>query len=304
MLPRPDRTGPTHAQDGTRRPRAHRVRNQAVLAPVAAADDVAGARGGHGDALRLQESAPIARRDQLGRGLARAVGIVAAQRVALAVGIRPLAVEIDLVGGHHDRDAAVGHSAQRVEQVRGSHRVGREGRERVAVAGADQRLRSQMEDELGPRLAHRGGDRRGVAQIDDLARDRRVEIDEPVERRLVGRQCNPGDLGAEATQPEREPRSLEAGVAGEDDALAAPERAVGRHAGHRSRRGRIVRAALTTASRARAPTATAPRAGFARAACPSAARSRCRRTPSARRRAPGRRAAPAPSSSSPRRCDR
>ncbi len=173
--------------------------------------------------LRFQEGAAVARRDQLGGRLAGAVGIVAAEGIVLAVRIRPLVVAIDLVGRDDDGDADVVEIAQRVEQMRRAHRVGREGRERVAVARPHQRLRREMEDDLRPRRAHRGGGRGGVAQVDDPAGEHSVEVGEPVQALVRGGEREPGDVGAEPLQPERQPRALEAGVAGEEDALAAPE---------------------------------------------------------------------------------
>ena len=82
---------------------ADAVGHQPVGRPVAAADDVAGARRGDRDA-RLAPGTSARQRagDQLGAGLARAVGVVAAQRVVFAVGPRPLAVLVALVGGDDD----------------------------------------------------------------------------------------------------------------------------------------------------------------------------------------------------------
>jgi hypothetical protein len=67
-----------------------------------------------------------------------------------------------------------------------------------------------------------------VAQVGDLRLD---QAPHPglVEQggRLVGGERQAGDPCAERGQPDRRPRALEAGVAGEQDALARPEGGIG-----------------------------------------------------------------------------
>ena len=78
VLPRPHGApGCARASGSPGGERADGVRDDAVLAPVAAADHVAGPHGGHAAARRPRRTTAVGGRDDLGRRLAGAVGIVA-----------------------------------------------------------------------------------------------------------------------------------------------------------------------------------------------------------------------------------
>src|ERR1017187_8070126 len=108
---------------------ADQVGNEGIGRPVAAADDVAGARGGEGD-LVLSEAGDgevgLAEGcgDNLGAGLGAGVGVVAAQGIGLAVGPDPLAVFVALVGGDADDGADGRGAADGIEHAGSADDVG------------------------------------------------------------------------------------------------------------------------------------------------------------------------------------
>src|SRR6185437_14498957 len=121
MLPRPHRLGPPHFERLAGLPCAHGVRDQPILRPVAAADDVAGARAGHRHTLYGEVRVAIAADDDLARGFAGAVRIVAAERIVFGIGAPLATLAVDLIGGDHHRDAHAVDAAQGVEHIGGAH---------------------------------------------------------------------------------------------------------------------------------------------------------------------------------------
>ena len=101
--------------------------------------------------------------------LAGAVGVVPAERVVFAIGPRRFVIAIDLVGRHHHRHAHAVEPAQRLQQVHRAHHIGVEGRARLAIARAHQRLGRQMKNDLRPRGLDEAGERRGIANIAKMA---------------------------------------------------------------------------------------------------------------------------------------
>ena len=101
------------------------IRNQPVFGPIAAADHVAGtrSRNGHpvaGIVVRSEKRSCDRRwKPQFGTGLAVAVGVEAAQPVALAIRPGPLAILIAFVGGdNHDRTQGVARPGLRQARAR------------------------------------------------------------------------------------------------------------------------------------------------------------------------------------------
>src|SRR6185437_13212777 len=98
-------------------------------------------------------------------------------------------------------------------------------RARLAVAGADQRLRGQMEDDLRPGRLDQRCNRRRIANIAKFAVTKhgsgrlREKIGDRRRRQADARYARPQPM-----QPERKPRTFETAVAREQDTLAAPER--------------------------------------------------------------------------------
>ena len=160
MLPRADGQRPAQHEGVVRRPRADDVGDDPVECEVAAADHVAGPGGDHA----VRQVGPGVG-DELGGRLARGVGVLAAEEVALAER-RRLAHVVDLVGGHDERGLHVGQRLDQRQHPHGAHDVGPEGAGRVAVALADEGLRGEVEHDLGP---ERGGARQPSGAGDVVA---------------------------------------------------------------------------------------------------------------------------------------
>ena len=116
VLPGADRVRVADADGLAGLEAADEVGDEAVGGPVAAADDVAGAGGGEGDCvlgkLATREiGLAVGGGDDLGAGLGAGVGIVAAERIGLAVGPEPFLVLVALVGGDDDDGADGGRAA-------------------------------------------------------------------------------------------------------------------------------------------------------------------------------------------------
>ena len=156
-LPRPHRLRVAHRHRLPAVQGAHAVRHQAIVGPVAAADDIAGAHRGHARRRRrCKEATPVGGGHQLRTAFARAVRVVSTQSVALAVGPAGLAVLVALVAGDHDHGAQRRARARRLEQVDRAQDVGLVGLDRLIVGAAHQRLSGQVEDDLRLVTQHGG----------------------------------------------------------------------------------------------------------------------------------------------------
>ena len=169
----------------------------------------------------------------LGGCLRGAVRIVSSEVVGLDVAGRPLLVPVHLVAGHHHHASDVGLVSDRLEEVDGAHHVGLEGLHRVAVRSKDQGLGGEMEHQIGPYLVDDRGDRIGRTDVGQPVVD---QFGEPDELEHGGRRedlpGHAGDPGAHFVQPEGEPRTLEARVAGHQHP-SAREGLAERLSGHR-----------------------------------------------------------------------
>src|SRR5579862_522786 len=115
---------------------SNQVRNQAVFGPVAPSNHIPGARGRDGDGVFSQpfqwkERAPIRCGNQLCAGLAGGVGIVTAERVALAIGPGPFMVLVALVRRDAYHCSYARRFADSFQHVGGSHHVRRISSQRV-----------------------------------------------------------------------------------------------------------------------------------------------------------------------------
>ena len=199
---------------------AHGIGDDAVFGPVAAADDIAGAGAGDADAVAFEERFAPGGDGEFGAGLARAVGIVAAERVFLAIAVVPLAVFVALVRGDEDGGAGLGEFAQGLEHVDGAEHIGLPGLDRQAVGAAHEWLRGEVKDEIGVRLTDRVADGHWIADVAENVADARLER-ELLEKRGGGvrRKREAVDVGAQGQEPFGEPASLEARDAGDPDVL-------------------------------------------------------------------------------------
>src|SRR6266550_1036282 len=95
---------------------------------------------------RVEEARPIACRYNLGRSLARAVRVSAAERIGFAIRLQRLTVLIDLVGSDEHHCAHGIDLSGSLEDVCRSDHVAAQSAKRIAIALTDERLRRQMED--------------------------------------------------------------------------------------------------------------------------------------------------------------
>ena len=136
----------------------------------------------------------------------------------------------------HDDGAHAGHGAHGVEQVDGAHDIGRKGSDRIDIGLADERLGGEVKDDLRPVGGKRRRKRRVVADIGDGG-NHAIADPGDVEQARRGRRLEriARDLGAERAEPQRQPRALEAGMAGDEDAPALPESGRAHHVFHGAR---------------------------------------------------------------------
>jgi hypothetical protein len=165
------------------------------------------------------------------RGLGGRVRIVAAERVALGVRVRP--GRVALVARDDDDRLRGACGARRVEHVRRPQDVRLEGLRRRGERPPHERLGGEVEHHLRAHPGDRLVDRARVAHVGAVRRGELVDPGEREERGL-GRDpvAQPVDLRAEDVEPEREPRALEAGVPGDEHAPPAPAVRVGQPVGH------------------------------------------------------------------------
>ena len=175
-------------------------------------------------ALLRQKGLPPRGHRQFGRSLAVAVGLRATQRIGFSKRTARIRILVDLVGRDHDRRLERRTGPARLEHPRGAHDVDVEGFRGLGVAAPHQRLRRQMEDDLRIAVRHRAAQGVGVANVGDLAVAEAADVGS-VEQVMVPlrRQRVAGYPGAHLRQPECQPAALEAGMAGQQDALAGPE---------------------------------------------------------------------------------
>ncbi len=205
--------------------RAYAVGHQAVLCPIAAADHVASARRRHRRRAVARECLAVGGGDQLGARLAGAVGIAAAERIGLAVGNTAAALEVTFVARHVQDHAHAVEPASRLQHMRRAEHVGREGADRISVGPAHERLCSEVKDDLRPRGAEHAAHRNEITHVAERRCDAFVEAALGEQAGLgIGDQSQPGHRGPEPRQPVGKPAALEAGVAGDQNPLAAPER--------------------------------------------------------------------------------
>ena len=233
VLPGADRLGVAYRNDLTGERRSHDVGNQAVLSPVAPADHIAGAGGAQArtGGIRSEERAQVGVRHQLGAALGAGVRIVSALGVVLheRTTLFPVVVALvrrDVHDGPHTRRLAHG-----LKHVHRAHHIGLVRSPRVTERPAHERLSSHVDDDLR-------GDGEGLAycrRVTDVAPDLCHSVPDAAELVQGGRRGNrmreACDLRAHPAQPEREPGSLEAGMASDQDAPVPPEAGVYCHVG-------------------------------------------------------------------------
>ena len=129
--------------------------------------------------------------------------------------------------------SSAGAVAQRGEQMGEAERVDGDRLDRIGDGAAHQRLGGVVQHDLGVGGGDRGGDRLRRAQIAEARIEIPSDAGERKQRRVgVGRQREAGRARAERLEPKGGPASLEAGVAGQQHAAAAPEIRRGQRRAH------------------------------------------------------------------------
>ena len=156
---------------------------------------------------------------------------MAAEPVRFGEGDLVLVVAIDLVGCHYQDGLQVDAFAQRVEEVCGAHHIDRNGLDRLTRSPAHQRLCRKVQHDLRSTVPQHVSDCFAVANIDEMGGNIPRHSGEIIEIGChVGWKSNPGNRSAEPRQPERRPATFKSGMAGQQDAFAAPELHI--HADH------------------------------------------------------------------------
>ena len=206
----------------------HAVRDNPVARKVAAANHIAGAGGGNRQAFFGKETAAIAVRHKIRAGFGIGIGIVAVERVVLAVTPAPFTVQVYLVC--RDVDDGLHRTfgrAHTFQQVHRAHDVRLIRFRRADIRHAHERLRRQVQDNLRPGfvkrflqgvpVAHVPGD--GVDMPLQACQREKVRIGWRGER--IAR-----DVRAGQGKHVAHPGALEPGVAGEEHTLPAVKRKI------------------------------------------------------------------------------
>ena len=214
MLPRTRRDFVPHGNRLALRKRTHGIGYDAILRPVAAADYVARTRARHPyrRSRRAEEGAAIRGNHDLARALRRTVGIVAAEGICFPERAALLIILIDLIGGDaHHRDL-MANPPRRLQHVDRAHHIRFEGLRRLLIREPHERLRREMENEIGLHAAHRAHEQIEIAHIADrMGCDSLRELQLVEEARPRGRfKGETMHLRAEREQPLAQPRALEA----------------------------------------------------------------------------------------------
>ena len=172
----------------------------------------------------VEERVPVGRADHLRSGLAAGIGIVAAEGLVLAVAPEPFLVLVAFVGGDDDHGTDGWAAAYGVQEVGRPHHVRFVGQERLLVAQPHQRLRRHVNDDLGAGFLEDSLQEPEIADVAHHTPHPAFQLRQ-LEKARHGRggQRIAREIGPEIAEPGREPGALEAGMAGQKDALTLPE---------------------------------------------------------------------------------
>ena len=222
MLPRPHRVRIADRQPLSGAKRPNRIRHNPVGGPIAGADHVSGAGRRQMDfSAWRKEGIAVGSRHQLLATFGGAIGIVAAHRIAFAVGIILLAVLVAFVARHHHHGAGISRQPHRIQHARRTSDIRVERVHRIGIRTPHQRLRRQVEHHFRHKLPHQPGHPCGIPNI------HRLMADQPRQFRAQKRplsalrlQPNAQHLCTHSVQPQRQPRTLEPRVPRQPDPFA------------------------------------------------------------------------------------
>jgi len=165
MLPRPRRQRRANIERAFGIKRAQEIRNQPIQSPITATNDIAGAGAGQVDAGRVEKRSSVSGSNQLRTSLAAGIRVRATHGFVLAIGPDPFPVFVALVGGDVNHGLDAGGLAHRFQQIDRAHDVNGVSLHRCDIGITYQRLRRQMQHNLGLCGPHGGGQRLGIAQV-------------------------------------------------------------------------------------------------------------------------------------------
>lgn len=165
MLPWPHGGGVTQLQWGADLNGTHQIWDESVGCPVATADHIASTSGSHLTTLRAKKGLTIGKGDQFRAGLAAPVGVHAAKPILFRK--RPCCWlrRIAFVCGDIDRRPRTWRDTHGFQNVYRAHDIDGEGRGRILVGDADNRLCGQMKNNFRPGLQHRTSERGAVPNV-------------------------------------------------------------------------------------------------------------------------------------------
>ena len=213
----PDRGSSTCCHGRT----ASTVRNEPLGRPIAAADDIAGARRRKRRPVCIEAVAKT-RRHEFSARFAAAVGIGSAQAVGLEKGAA-IAVElIDLVARDHEHALQARREPAGLQQIDRTQHVRRIGAQGIAVRIAHQGLGRHVNDDLRSDLRNHIAHQRSIGNVSDYG------VHSPADQRPQvrcgrGREGKSGRVGAERAQPHAHPGTFKAGVPGQQNLASLPE---------------------------------------------------------------------------------
>jgi len=184
MLPRPDGLGTTEVKgmaSGIRRSSAQSPPPITFPARAAATATPFSARYASRYAPITTSAAALL---ALYGSSARTVRIVSAEDICLPVGIGVLKVLVDLVGGDGNHNAKRMQRPQGIQDICGALHIGREGRQRVAIAGPHKGLRCQVKYDFWIRPADQFGKRLRGTDVAKMAVGKLLDTGQRKEIRL------------------------------------------------------------------------------------------------------------------------
>jgi len=235
MLPRANGTGAADANELMTAQGADAIGNEAIFAPVATADNVARPGGGSADyrilgtrsthsglaehvprILLREKRFQISAEDQFRTPFGGAVGIIAAHRVVFPVSPDPFLVFIAFVGGDVDQDFDADGFTDGLKHVDRAADVGVEGQLRFVVGEAYDGLGRQVKDKFRLIFAESFEEMIKIADISMDVCDFLLEFSCFEVIGIAGRIKGITDnFPTKFLQPDGQPRTLKAGVAGD-----------------------------------------------------------------------------------------
>ena len=171
---------------------------------------------------RMEETAPPALNGNFAGSLAGRIGIVPAERIVFPVTGLLFAVLVTLVGGDHHAHPHAVDGPDGFHHVNGTHHINGIGFGRDVVTKADEGLRSKMENHFRTVFREDFLHPPDVPDVrteirPDLLSDTGKDIIVSLRSRV---QCHANHFRTQLAKPDGKPTSFEAGMAGDQHALA------------------------------------------------------------------------------------